>query len=127
MCMRLEVNMVVSHAREAGDYYKKLLGAEILLTTDENMALNEMVMKIGQTEIRVLNENKDFGMVAPSEVGTGSVWMNIWVEDIEAYFENAINEGANVLSPIQTFSEMSAKNAVISDKFKHVWVINQIF
>lgn len=28
--MRLEVNMIVSDAKEAGDYYKKILDAEII-------------------------------------------------------------------------------------------------
>lgn len=122
--MRLEVNMVVSSAREASDYYKNLLKADILSTTDQNQGMNETMMKIGETEIRVLEENKELGMFAPEKVGGGSVWMNIWVDDIDKYFDHIVKEEVHVISPVQEYPG-PAKNAVFSDKFNHVWVVNQ--
>ena len=123
--MRLEVNMVVADAKSAGDYYKKVLNAEIISQTDNAAGMNETMMKLGGVEIRVLDENKDLGLLAPAKVGAVSVGINLFVEDIEAFFNNAINEGCNILSPIQEFPEIPAKNAVFSDKFNHLWVINQ--
>lgn len=122
--MRLEVNMVVSCAREASDYYKNLLKAEILSTTGLDQGMNETMMKIGETEIRVLDENKELGMFAPAEVGGGSLWMNIWVDNIEEYFDHVVKEGGQVISPVQELPG-PAKNAVFSDKFNHIWIINQ--
>lgn len=123
--MRVEVNMVVSNAREASDYYKKVLKAEIISQTDEAIEMNEIIMKLGDTEIRVLNENKEYGLIAPVQAGTGSVWLNLIVDDIEMFFDNAVKEGVTVISPIQDFPEIPAKNAVFSDKYNHTWVINQ--
>ncbi|WFD11923.1 hypothetical protein [Tepidibacter hydrothermalis] len=41
------------------------------------------------------------------------------------FFNNVVREGGKVISPIQDLSEIPAKNAVFSDKYNHVWVINQ--
>ncbi len=123
--MKLEVNMVVSNAKDASSYYDKLLGAEITWNTDEETEMNEMTMKLAGTEIRVMNENKDFGLIAPTAQGTGSMWLNLIVDDIEKFFENAVSEGAFVISPVMEFPEIPAKNCVLADKFNHTWVINQ--
>ena len=123
--MRLEINMIVSDAKEAGDYYKKVLNAEIISQTDEDAGMNETMMKLGGTEIRVLDENKDFGMIAPAEGEAGSVGINLFVDNIDSFFNNAVKEGCKIISPVQDFPEIPAKNAVFSDKFNHIWVINQ--
>ena len=117
--------MIVSDAKEAGDYYKKVLNAEIISQTDNAAEMNETMMKLGGTEIRVLDENKEFGLIAPAEGGIGSVGLNLFVDDIDAFFNNAVKEGCKIISPVQEFPEIPAKNAVFSDKFNHVWVVNQ--
>lgn len=122
--MKLEVNMIVSDAKAAGDFYKKLLGAEIISQTDNEKGMNETMLKLGGVEVRVLDENKNMGMFAPAQVGGQSVGINLFVDDIEAFFNNAVEQGAHVLSPITEFPEIPAKNAVFSDQFNHLWVIN---
>ena len=123
--MRLEVNMIVSDAKVAGDYYKKVLNAEIISQTNNAAEMNETMMKLDGTEIRVLDENKEFGLIAPAEGSVGSVGLNLFVDDIDAFINNAVKEGCTIISPVQEFPEIPAKNAVFSDKFNHVWVINQ--
>lgn len=123
--MRLEINLIVTDAKAAGDYYSKILGAEIISQTNKEAGMNETMMKLGGIEIRVLDENKDFGMIAPAAVGTQSIGINLFVDDIDAFFNKAIQEGCNVLSPVKEFPEIPAKNAVFYDKFNHLWVVNQ--
>lgn len=123
--MRLEINVIVSDAKEAGNYYKKVLNAEILSQTNNEKGMNETMLKLGGVEVRVLDENKDMGMFAPAQVGGQSVGVNLFVDDIDAFFNNAVKQGCNVLSPVKEFPEIPAKNAVFSDKFNHLWVVNQ--
>lgn len=123
--MRLEINMVVTDAKEAGDYYKNVLNAEIISTTDNEAGMNETMMKLGEVEVRVLDENKDLGLFAPTKDGMSSMLINLFVKDIDAFFNNAINKGCRVLSPVQVFPENQAKNAVFADKFNHIWIVNQ--
>lgn len=123
--MKLEINMIVTDAIEAGDYYKKVLNAEVISQTDNEAGMNETIMKLGGVEIRILDENKDLGLIAPVEVGAVSIGINLFVNNIDVFFNNAIKEGGNTLSPIQEFPDIPAKNAVFSDKFNHIWVVNQ--
>ena len=123
--MILEINMIVADAKAAADYYKKILNAEIISQTDNEAGMNETMMKLGGIEIRVLDENKDLGMIAPAQVGAQSIGINLFVDDIDVFFNNAVKEGCNILSPVQEFPDIPAKNAVFSDKFNHLWVVNQ--
>ena len=123
--MKLEINMVVKDAREAADFYKDLFGAEILLKTDLDKTLNEMIMVVGDTEIRVLNENKEFGLVAPSEDVPSSMWINLFVDDINKQCKVAEDSGCVIISPVTEFPESNAINAVFRDIYGHIWVVNQ--
>lgn len=123
--MKLEINMIVTDAKASADYYKDILNAEIVSQTNNEIGMNEVIMKLGGVKIRVLDENKDMGITAPTQAGSQSIGINLFVDDIDAFFNNAIEKGCNILSPIQVFPEIPAKNAVFSDKFNHLWVINQ--
>lgn len=123
--MKLEINMVVSDAKQAAGYYSRIFSATILSKTDLERELNETRMVVGDTEIRVLNENKDYGLVAPTSESVSSMWINLYVNDIKEVCDNAIQNDCIFISPITEFPESNAINAVIKDKFNHVWVINQ--
>lgn len=123
--MRLEINMIVSSAKEAGKYYEKVLGAEILSQTDLQQGANETMLRLAGIEVRLLDENKSLGLVAPVEGGTPSMSINLFVEDLDVYFANIESNGCQVLSPVTDFPHIPAKNAVFKDKFNHIWVVNQ--
>lgn len=123
--VRLEINMIVTDAKQAAVYYKKVLGAEIISQTDNKSGMNETMMKLGGVDIRVLDENKDLGLFAPVKVGTSSIGINLFVNDIDVFVNNAVKAGCKILSPVQEFPDIPAKNAVFSDQFNHLWVVNQ--
>lgn len=125
--MKLEINIIVSDAKKAADYYKKALNAEIISQTDLPKGSNETIMKLAGVEIRVLDENKALGLVSPTEGSTPSMSINLFVNDIDSFFNTVIKEGCSILSPIQSFPNIPAKNAVFSDKFNHIWVLNQLY
>ena len=123
--MKTEINMVVQNAREAADFYENLFGTEILSKTDLDQALNETRMVVGGTEIRVLNENEEFGMVAPTEGVPSSMWVNVYVDDINGQVKIAEDTGCVIISPVTEFPEQNAINAVFKDIYGHIWVVNQ--
>lgn len=123
--MKVEVNMVVKNALEAADFYKTLFGAEIISKTDLDLSMNEVIMRIGETEIRVLDENMNFGMVAPSEGVISSMWLNLYVDDINKQFKTAEDVGCTIISPVTEFPHNNAINTVFKDKYGHIWIVNQ--
>ena len=124
--MKAEINMVVNNAREATDFYQALFGVEVLSKTDLEGNVNEGKISFGNIVVRVLDENKDYGLHAPTPETTSAMWLNIYVEDIEVVFKNAMEMGCVSISPVTKFDEANAINAVFSDQFNHVWVLNQI-
>lgn len=121
--MKLEINMIVRSAKEAAEFYKNLFGAEILWKTDLKQGMNEALIKIAGTEIRVLDENQELGMVGPAEGVPSSMGINLFVDDIHAQAKIAEELGCITLSPITDFGK--AINTVLKDIFGHMWIINQ--
>jgi len=124
--MRVEVNMVAKSAKEAAKYYEKLFNAITKMETDHEGQLNEVVLEVGGTDIRILDENPDFGLVAPTDESIASTWLNVYVEDIYQLNEVCHEQNCQIISPITEFNEGRAINLVFKDVFNHVWVINQI-
>ncbi len=123
--VRLEINLIVTDAKKAASYYEKILNAEIISQTNNEIGSNETMMKLGNVEVRILDENKDLGLFAPVKIGASSIGINLFVNNIDVFFNNAIKNGCTIVSPIQEFPNIPAKNAVFSDEFNHLWVINQ--
>lgn len=123
--MYTEINIIVKSAREAAGFYENLFGAEILSKTDTDQGSNETKMVVGGARFRVLDENKDFGLVAPSEGVPSSVGVNFFVDDINKQVKTAEDADCVILSPVTEFPEQNAINAVFKDIFGHIWVINQ--
>jgi len=124
--MRVEVNMVAKSAKEAAKYYEKLFNAITKMETDHEGQLNEVVLEVGGTDIRILDENPDFGLVAPTDESIASTWLSVYVEDIYQLNEVCHEQNCQIISPITEFNEGRAINLVFKDVFNHVWVINQI-
>ena len=122
--MRLQINMVVSSPKEAAVFYKELFEAEILSTTDLDKGQNETMMNLGVVEVKVLEENKDLMLLAPTPESMGSFWANLYVEDIRKVVKKAEELNCVIISPVVEY-ENGAINAVIRDKFNHIWVLNQ--
>lgn len=123
--MKLEINMIVKNAKEAAKFYKKLFDAEILSETDLEIGLNEVRMVIADTSFRILDENIDFGFVAPAIGIPASVGFNMFVNDIYRQADLAKSLGCVMLSPVTEFPEQNAINAVFTDVYGHTWVLNQ--
>lgn len=121
--MKLEINMVVKDAKAAGEFYSKLFDAKIISETDVKLGMNEVIMKIANTQVRVLDENIEYGLVAPAKEVIPSLSINIFVDDIYATIKLAEELGCAIISPITKFEH--AINAVLSDVFGHLWIINQ--
>lgn len=124
--MKVQINMVVKNARESADYYEKLFGAKILSKTDLEQSLNETMMLIGDTEIKVLDENKEYSLLAPTDESLSSMWINLYVDDINKQVQLAEKSDCLIISPVTEFNGGKAINAVFKDKYGHIWIINQI-
>ena len=127
----LSVNIFVPDSQIALKYYEKALGAKIIKTyfngkTGENGAR----FSIGEYLFAMADENKTSGSKSPKTLGGVSACIQLFVENIEAVIDSAVEAGGIISAPctkekpiIETREEMKFCN--ITDPFGHVWSISK--
>lgn len=110
-------------AAKAIDFYKEAFGAV------ETMRLAEPAGRIGHAELRIGNaaimladEYPDMGVVSPATLGGSPVSIHLYVDDVDAVFEQAVAAGAKATRPPadQFYGDRSAS---LEDPFGHKWMV----
>lgn len=115
--------LTVSDAERAIEFYKKAFGAEergIAKSPDGKVMHAEL--KIGDSIIMLSDEFPDFGCLSPQTVGGSSSGLHIYLENVDAAFDRAVQAGAKVEMPVadQFWGDRYGK---LADPFGHKWSI----
>jgi PhnB protein len=115
--------LAVEDASKAIDFYKAAFGAEEMLRMpgpDGKIAHAEL--QIGDSKLMLSDPFPQSNVRPPSERGgpTGSVFM--YVEDVDATFEQAQRAGADVVSELEDMF-WGDRFGTLSDPFGHVWSV----
>lgn len=115
-------NMMFKDAREASAYYEKALGAT---NTQIMEASNGWVMHgemwIGDSCVFFGEEVEWFPRKAPT--APGSVAFYIYVEDVDASYQRAVDAGMTGVSAPETMF-WGDRTAVVSDKYHYGWTFS---
>lgn len=122
----VEIDIIIENSLEALKLYKKVFEAEELEVTNYEKGLNEVVFTIQNTRFHMLDENKEYGLIAPKKDSPTFVWFNLIVKDIEEIFNKAINEGFEVLQPLQEIKEFGVINTILLDPFGYQWMMHEV-
>ncbi len=122
----LELDFVVKDSLVAIDLYEKIFDIKILEKTNFEKGQNEVIFTVYDTRLHMLDENKDFGLVAPGEEGVKFMWFNIMVEDIKEVHDKAIKENFIEIQEITKLEDFGVSNSVIKDPFGYMWMIHEI-
>jgi PhnB protein len=115
--------LAVEDASKAIDFYKEAFGAEENLRmpgADGKIAHAEL--QIGDSKLMLSDPFPHSNVRPPSERGgpTGSVFM--YVDDVDATFEQAQRAGADVVSELEDMF-WGDRFGTLSDPFGHVWSV----
>lgn len=121
-----EVNFVVKNALTSLDFYQKVFEVEEVEVGDFILGQNEVAIRVDNLYFRILDENPDFQMFAPTEESSVHSWFNIIVSDIEYSYAQAVAEGAKEIQAVKELPEMGIKNAVFKDPFGYVWLLHEV-
>lgn len=115
--------LIVRDAAAAIDFYKKAFNAT------ERMRLEGPEGKIGHAEIvvegsRVMmaDEHPDMDVLGPQSRGGTTVSLLIYVEDVDARYDQAIEAGGKEIRPL-TDQFYGDRSGTIEDPFGHSWSI----
>ena len=116
--------LIIKDAAGAIEFYKKAFGAtELERITDAEGKLRHGEIKIGDSPFMMTDETPEYPeWQSPLTRGGTPVHIYLYVEDVDAVFNQAIAAGAKELLPVkdQFYGDRSGG---VTDPYGHIWYI----
>jgi len=115
--------LIIKGAAEAIEFYKRAFGAkELLRMADPHGRVGHAEIKIGDSVIMLADEHPAMGYRGPRSLGGSSVSILLYLEDVDAVFERALEAGAKAQRPVanQFYGD---RTGTLEDPFGHVWTV----
>lgn len=112
----------VDGASAAIEFYTQVLGAteRMRMPGDTPERIGHAEIQIGDSVIMLADEFPDMGVLGPKSVGGSPVTLHVYVEDVDAVFDNAVQAGARALrEPKDQF--YGDRSGQFEDPFGHRW------
>jgi PhnB protein len=115
--------LVIKGAAKAIDYYKKVLGATVVVRMDcPEGRVGHAELQIGDSRIMLADENPAMGNRSAESIGASPVSLYVYLPDCDKVVAEAVAEGAKILKPVQD-QFYGDRSGFIQDPFGHLWGI----
>ncbi len=115
--------LIINGASDAIAFYKKALNATELMRYENEGKIGHAEMQIGDSKIMLADEYPEMGIKSPTTYGGSPVGLHLYVEDVDALFNQAVENGAKVQRPLQD-QFYGDRSGSIEDPYGHVWYIS---
>jgi PhnB protein len=115
--------LFVRSAASAIEFYKNVFGStEIVRMAGSNGKIMHAELRIGDSIVMLADENPHTGVMSPQTIGGFSVGLHVYVENVDAVIQKAVENGAKLLRPIknQFYGDRSGS---LLDPFGHMWSV----
>jgi PhnB protein len=115
--------LCVDGAAEAIEFYTEVFGAkERMRIGGPDGRIGHAELSLGDSIIMLADEHADIGFLSPRRLGGSAVTLSVYVEDVQATFDRAVQAGAKVLRPVedQFYGDRSGQ---FEDPFGHRWSV----
>jgi PhnB protein len=115
--------LCVRDAKAAIEFYTEVFGAaERMRLPGPNDTIGHAELRLGNSLIMLADEAPEIGFRAPTTIGGTPVVISVYVEDVDAVFERAIQAGATSLRALedQFYGDRSGQ---FEDPFGHRWSV----
>ena len=119
----LQIYLAVEDAAKAIDFYRKAFGAEETIRMpgpDGKVAHAEL--QIGDSKLMLSDPFPHSDVRPPSERGGPTASIFMYVDDVDATFEQAQRAGATVVSELEDMF-WGDRFGTVADPFGHVWAM----
>jgi PhnB protein len=115
--------LIVKDAARAFEFYKRAFGAtELLRMPAPGGKIGHAEIKIGDSPIMLADEVPDMGALSPETLGGTPVSILLYVEDVDAVFNQAVAAGAKMQRPVKD-QFYGDRTGGVTDPFGHVWYV----
>ncbi|MGO4376813.1 VOC family protein [Pseudoduganella sp. RAF53_2] len=119
----LTPHIVCEGAAEAIEFYKKAFNAvETARMPGPGGKLMHAAVKIGDSTLMLADDFPDYGGFGPKHLKGSPVTLHLYVPDVDATFQQAINAGATVRMPVADMF-WGDRYGQLVDPFGHNWSI----
>jgi len=116
--------LIIGTAAEAIEFYKTAFGAiELMRMPAPGGKIGHAEIKIGDSPIMLADEFPEMGYKSPQTLGGSPVSIMIYVEDVDAVFDQAVGAGAKVQRPVKD-QFYGDRMGTLEDPFGHVWHVS---
>jgi PhnB protein len=115
--------LIVNDAARAIDFYQAAFGAtELVRLVDPSGKVMHAARGIGFAQFMLADEFPEMGYRSPKSLGGSPVALLLYVEDVDAFFANAIAGGATeTLAVADQFD--GDRRGTLTGPFGHVWLL----
>jgi len=115
--------LIVNGAAEAIAFYKKVFGAsEVVRLADSNGKVMHAELLIEHSRIMLADEFPDMGYRGPLSLGGSPVSLLLYVNDIDALFDQLIAAGGKATMAVADQFD-GDRRGTVTDPFGHVWLL----
>ena len=112
--------LIIKGAADALEFYKKAFGAtELFRMAQPDGKIGHAEIQIGDSRIMLADEFPEMSYLGPSTLGGSSVSILLYVEDVDAVFNQAIAAGGRAETAEDKF--YGDRMGSLVDPFGHVW------
>jgi uncharacterized glyoxalase superfamily protein PhnB len=118
----LTPHLVVRHAAQAVEFYRRAFGAEELYRNlaPDGVAIVHSELLLGDSRFFVTEESPAFGTESPLALRGTPITLHLYVEDVDVVFQRAVDAGAEVLMPVADCF-WGDRYGMVKDPFGHRW------
>lgn len=104
-------------------FYEKAFGAiELRRFTNDDGSIHVAEFSIDGMLFHLHEEKPQAGHLSPKRVNGITTLVGLFVSDVDAVINKAVEAGANLVSPAQSY-DYGYRQGNIKDPFGHVWMI----
>lgn len=114
--------LIVNGVDAAIDFYSNAFNATIIKQVKDatESYSTHVTLKIGNSLVMLQQESPELGIVSPSTLGNTGGQVHLYLEDMNALWETALEAGAfSIADPVDTY--WGDKSGVLIDPFGHRW------
>ncbi len=117
--------LAIKGADTAIQYYQRVFGAkEIGRLFGPGDAIAHAELQIGDSKLMLAEENVEWGSISPTTLGGTAVTISLYVDDVDATYQLAIDVGTTGIMPVRDEFYGLRRVGVFYDPFGHKWHIH---
>ena len=115
--------LIVDGAARAIEFYKQAFGAEETFRMEApGGRVGHAEIKIGDSHVMLADEHPEMGARGPRTIGGSPISLVLYVEDVDATVNRAVEAGAKLTRPVanQFYGD---RTGGVEDPFGHAWYV----